>query len=155
MLHDFAYMKQRIVQKQSRMVVVASGWRERKTGKYQSKGTKFQLWRMNHSHFLDIYLTAQCLELPTPQLHVCMLSRVQLFATPWTVAHQASLSLQFFRQEYWSGLPCPLPEVLSKSQIDPEFPASPALAGRFFTTEPHGKPLTGVYVSPNSSSCIY
>ena len=36
-------------------------------------------------------------------------SRVQLFATPWTVAHQAPLSMGFSRQEYWSGLPCPPP----------------------------------------------
>ena len=42
--------------------------------------------------------------------HACMLSRfshVQLFATPWTAAHQAPLSMGFSRQEYWSGLPCP------------------------------------------------
>ena len=37
------------------------------------------------------------------------LSRVQLFATPWTLAHQAPLSMEFYRQEYWSGLPFPSP----------------------------------------------
>ena len=42
-------------------------------------------------------------------LHVQSLSHIQLFATPWTVAHQASLSVGFSRQEYWTGLPCPLP----------------------------------------------
>ena len=41
---------------------------------------------------------------------VCMLSHVQLFATPWTVAHQAPLFMGFSRQEYWSGLPLPSPE---------------------------------------------
>ena len=44
-------------------------------------------------------------------MHVCLLScfsHVWLFATPWTVAHQAPLSMRFSRQEYWSGLPCPL-----------------------------------------------
>ena len=43
---------------------------------------------------------------------LCVLSRfsrVQLFATLWTVAHQAPLSMEFSRQEYWSGLPCPPP----------------------------------------------
>ena len=48
----------------------------------------------------------------TIQGNTCMLSHfshVQLFATPWTVAHQAPLSMGFFRQEYWSGLPCPSP----------------------------------------------
>ena len=60
------------------------------------------------------------------------------FATPWTVAHQAPLSMGFFRQEYWNGFPCPP----SWDRPDPEIEAtSPALAGGFFTTEPPGKPL--------------
>ena len=42
-------------------------------------------------------------------LHACVLSHIQLFETLWTVAHQASLSMEFSRQEYWSGLPCPSP----------------------------------------------
>ena len=41
-----------------------------------------------------------------------LLSRVRLFATPWTVAHQAPLSMRFSRQEYWSGLPSLSPECL-------------------------------------------
>ena len=65
-----------------------------------------------------------------------MLSHVQLFATPWTATCQASLSMGFPRQEYWSGLPFPslgdLPDPGNE-------PASPALAGGFFTTEPQGK----------------
>ena len=47
--------------------------------------------------------------------HVCMLSRfshVRLFATLWTVAHQAPPSMRFSRQEYWSGLPCPSPGIV-------------------------------------------
>jgi len=56
--------------------------------------------------------------------------------TPWTVACQAPLSMGFPRQEYWSGLPFPSPDL-----PDPEIePMSPALAGRFFTAEPRGKP---------------
>ena len=58
-----------------------------------------------------------------------------------TAACQAPLSMGFPRQEYWSGLPSPSPEHLSDPGIEPEFPA---LAGRFFTTEPPGKP-TDVY----------
>ena len=69
-----------------------------------------------------------------------MLSSVQLFATPWTVAHQAPLSLGFSRQEYWSGLPFPPPGDLPDPVIELISPVSPALAGRFFTTEPLGKP---------------
>ena len=46
---------------------------------------------------------------PDKALKVKSLSHVQLFTTPWTVAHQAPLSIEFFRQEYWSGLPFPSP----------------------------------------------
>ena len=53
------------------------------------------------------------------------------FATPWTVAHQTPLSMGFPRQEYWSGLPWPPPGDLPNPGIEP---ASPALAGGFFTT---------------------
>ena len=70
-------------------------------------------------------------------LYVFMLSHfscVQLFVTLWTVTHQAPLSLVFSRQEYWGGLPCPLPGDLPDLRIEPASFASPALAGRFFTT---------------------
>ena len=61
-------------------------------------------------------------------------SRVHLFATPWTVAQQASLSMGFSRQQYWSGLPCPLPGDLPDPGIKPTTLTSPALAGGFFTS---------------------
>ena len=61
-------------------------------------------------------------------------SRVQFFATLWTVIHQAPLSMGFSRQEYWSGSPCPPPADLSDPGIKPAFLKSPALAGNFFTT---------------------
>ena len=51
------------------------------------------------------------------------LSCVWLFATPWTVAHQAPLSMGFSRQEYWNGLPCPLPGDLPNPGIKPRSPA--------------------------------
>ena len=72
----------------------------------------------------------------------CVLSHlvVSNSATPWTVAHQTSLPMRFSRQEYWSGLPFLPPEGLPRIQL--KSPASPGLAGRFFTTEPPGKPLT-------------
>ena len=77
-------------------------------------------------------------------VHVCVYVCVgvcahMLFATPWTVAHQASL--EFSRQEYWSGLPFLPPGDPPDLGIRHKFPASPALAGGFFTTEPPGKPL--------------
>jgi len=69
---------------------------------------------------------------------VHVLGYVRLFAAPWTLAHQALLSMGFLREEYWSGLPIPSPRDLPNPGIKP---ASPALAGRFFTTEPLGKPI--------------
>ena len=68
---------------------------------------------------------------------VCMvshLSRVQLFATPWTVASQAPLSMGFSRQESWSGLPCLPPGDLPDPGTEPASLTSPALAGGFSTT---------------------
>ena len=67
----------------------------------------------------------------------CVLSHfscVQLFATPWTVAHQAPLSMGFSWQEYWSGWPCLPPWDLPNSGFEPISLTSPALADRFFTT---------------------
>ena len=61
-------------------------------------------------------------------------SRVQLFVTPGTVAHQAPVSMEFSKQEYWSGLPLPIPGDLPNPEIEPMSSASPALAGGFFTT---------------------
>ena len=52
-------------------------------------------------------------------VYVLVLSHVQLFATPWTVAHQAPLSMGFFRQEYWSGLPFHTPGYLLDPGVEP------------------------------------
>ena len=62
------------------------------------------------------------------------LSHVQLFATLWTVACQAPLSMGCSRQEYWSGLPCPSLGDLPHPGIESLSLMSAALAGRFFTT---------------------
>ena len=69
--------------------------------------------------------------------NTCMLSCVQLFATPWTVACQTPLSTGFSRQEYWSGLPCPPPGDLPDPGIEP---LSPALQADSLPPEPPGKP---------------
>ena len=69
-----------------------------------------------------------------------MLNSVQLLENPWTVACQAPLSMKFSSQEYWSGLPFPSPGNLPNPGIEPRSPASPALAGGFFTTVSPGKP---------------
>ena len=67
---------------------------------------------------------------------VCVFSLVQLFAAPRTVAHQVPLSMGFPRQEYWSRLPFRSPGDLPDPGLKPSSPQSPALADRFFTTEP-------------------
>ena len=58
------------------------------------------------------------------------------FASPWMVAYQAPLSMEFHSQEYWSELLFPSPGELPNTGIKPESPASPALAGKSFTTDP-------------------
>ena len=69
--------------------------------------------------------------------HMCVLSHVQLFATPLTVALQAPLSTESSGQEYWSGLPFPPPGNLPDPGSEPKTLASPALAGRLFTKCTH------------------
>ena len=66
------------------------------------------------------------------------LSRVQLFATPWTIACQAPPSMGFSRQEYWSGLPSPSPGDLPNPGIEPR---SPTLQTDSLPAQPPGKPL--------------
>ena len=70
-----------------------------------------------------------------------MLSRVLLFATSWTITHQALLSMEFSRQGYWSGLPFPPLADLPDPGIESASLASPALPGKFFTPMLPGNPL--------------
>ena len=73
----------------------------------------------------------------------CVLSRFshsRLLVTAWIVGHQAPLSMGFFRQEYWSGLPCSPPGDLPNPGIEPASLMSPALAGGFLPLAPPGKP---------------
>ena len=119
---------------------------------------KWKLWRKHchtgcmlactHTHihtlgFLFQYLLkGQHAKWSSSQAHLmyaCSLhcfNRVRLFVTPGTVACQAAPSMEFSRQEYWSGLPCPPPANLSDPGMEPTSPTSPALAGGFFTTSP-------------------
>ena len=68
-----------------------------------------------------------------------MLSHVQFFVTPWTVAHQVPLSMEFDRQEHWSGLPFPSPEDIPNPGMKPW---SPALETDSLLSEPPGMPIT-------------
>ena len=70
-----------------------------------------------HVKELEHFLT------PYTKVKVKLLSHVQLFATPWTVAYQAPLSMRFSSQEYWSGLPFPSLGDLAHPGIEPGSPA--------------------------------
>ena len=73
----------------------------------------------------------------TQKVKVKSFSRVRLFATPWTVAYQAPLSMDFSGQEYWNGLPFPSPRDLPDPGIEPR---SPTLQADALPSEPPGKP---------------
>ena len=75
--------------------------------------------------------------------YIYIYARVCLFGTPWTIACQAPLSMEFFRQEYWNGLSFPSPGDLPDPGIEL---ASPVWAGGFFTTAPPRKPYIYIYV---------
>ena len=101
------------------------------------------LWRtetsMDKMQFIFFYYssTSDCV-----CVCVCVhsLSCVWLFATPWTVTHQTPPSMEFSRQENWSGLPFPTPGYLLDPGFEPVSPASSAFAGRMFITDTPGKP---------------
>ena len=82
------------------------------------------------------------------KVKVKLLSHVRLFAIPWTVVYQVSLSMGFSRQEYWSGLPFPSPGDLPDPGIKPR---SPALQADALPSEPPEKPKINIY-SPNDSN---
>ena len=104
------------------------------------------LWKHKYPRFPKS--EGKAAELRTPfWVAVCVLncfSLVQLFATPWTIAHQTPLSTGPSRQEHWSGLLCLSPGNFSNPGIEPTSLTYPSLAGGFFTTtttwEIHGLP---------------
>ena len=93
-------------------------------------GYHFTVYKSNHYavhlYLLQCYMSIMC---------VCaqLLSCVQIHAAPWTAACQAPLSMEFPRQEYWSGLPFPPPGDLPDSGVEPMSLVSSVLAGGFFT----------------------
>ena len=92
------------------------------------------LWPYEHlieeKIFVNLVYTSVC----------CVVSHVRLFATLWTVAHQAFLSMEFSWQKYWSGLPFPPPGDLPDPGIEPTSPVFFVFTGGFFTTMPPRKP---------------
>ena len=86
--------------------------------------------------------------------YICAQSRscVQLFVTPWIVAHQTLLSMGFSRQEYWSGLPCSPPGDLPDPGIEPVSLGSPTLEVDSLPLAPPGN--TFQFSSVESLSCV-
>ena len=78
---------------------------------------------------------------------MCMLGRSVMTnsATLWTVARQAPLFMGFFRQEYWSELPCPLPGDLPNTGLEPGSPVSPALQVDSLRLSHQGSPINVEY----------
>ena len=87
-----------------------------------------------------VWVHYERLALPKSECLFSYFSQVRFFVTPWTVALQAPLSMGWSEQEHWSGLPCPPLGSLPNPGTQSMSPAAPALAGRFFATEPPGKP---------------
>ena len=85
------------------------------------------------------------------QSEVKSLSRVRLFVTQWTVAHQVPASMGFARQEYWSGLPLPSPGDLPDPGMEPR---SPTLQADALTSEPPGKPNRIVFNHKKKSTAM-
>ena len=90
-------------------------------------------------------------------MHVCaqLLNCVRLFATPWIVACQAPLSMEFPRQEYWSGMSFPTQGDLPDSGIEPASLMYLALASRFFTTSTTCEVHICVCVCVCGCVCVY
>ena len=118
------------------------GWSKARMGTWISSS---QFYRAVKSMSLKVHSLHLCLGkweswIDIYTLLLSRFSRVQLFVTPWTVAHQAPLSVGFSRQRYWSGLSCPCPGDLPNPGIKLMPLMSPALAGRFFTTSTTWEP---------------
>ena len=96
-------------------------------------------------HFILLLFCHAACRILVPWSEVKLLSRIRLFATPWTVACQAALSMGFSRQEYWSGLPFPSLGELPNPGIEPR---SPTLQADALPSETPEKPDQGTNLCP-------
>ena len=102
----------------------------------EDEGPAYLALKASRAHLQDNQMTLKNRD-STLKVKVLVTSCARLFATPQTVAHQGPVSMEFSRQEYWSGLPCPLPGDLPDPGIEP---ASPALHADSLLSEPPEKP---------------
>ena len=81
------------------------------------------LWSQSHMKgvFISMLMLLLCMHM------LSCFSHVPLFATPWAITHQVPLSMEFSRQEYWSGFPCPPPGDLPNPGTEPASPKAPVL----------------------------
>ena len=99
--------------------------------------------------FIWLFAIPQTVACQIMFIYACVLSYFscgQLFPTLWAVALQAPLSMGFSRQEYWSGLPCPLLGILPDPRIKPVSPAAPALQAASLPLSHQGIPHVCVCV---------
>ena len=82
-------------------------------------------------------------------MHAKSLQSCLTHATLWTIAHQALLSMEFSKQEYWNGLPCPSPGDFPDPGIEPAYLMYLALAGGFFTPESESCSVMSDFLRPN------
>ena len=108
---------------------------------------KVYKWWFKRCRYCEIINTIQLVNTPIILHRWCVWIQSRLtLATPWTVAHQTALSIEFPRQEYWCGLLFPSPGDLPDPGIKLASLASPALAGTFFTTSATCDPLAQQYL---------
>ena len=99
---------------------------------------EYSVWHIINICWINQYIKAPLSRPNTSYWVLSFFSRVQLFATLWSVAYQAPLSMGFSRQQYWSGLPCPSPGNLPNAGIKPVSPAAPALQADSFPLSHQG-----------------
>ena len=133
-LHSFVPLRSLITENCSRAITVVANLKSQ-----NGLGQKWFLWYQKEPWPGLFSWDLLCYLLTVKFLLVWSVTQSCLFAAQWIVAHQASLSMEFSRQEYWSGLPFPIPGDHPNPGIKPISLASPALTGRFFTTAPPGK----------------
>ena len=113
--------------------------------RYISKGSYMHIIRYKIHLKMCVYIYSLnfngCFAFFTLTCVLSRFSRVQLFATPWTVALQAPLSMAFSRQEYWSGLPCPPPRDLPDPGMEASSPLAPALQADSLLLSHQGSPF--------------
>ena len=131
-----------LVNEKGRNVLISSTSQERRNKlKYSEPSQEIRISGLADKSICQI-LNGTCV-----CVHVCvcaqLLSRVRLFGSPWTVARQAPLFMEFSRQEYWNSLPFTTPRDRPDPGVEPSSLVSPALAGGFFTTRATWEGLMG------------